>query len=183
VTDLPELRTARLRLRPVADRDLPWLVELNADPEVMRFLRPRPATPDETAAEWRQRLDHQSDPARGLGYWLGLVDGTAVGWWSASSFEPDPTLAGLGYRLARAAWGQGLASEGARAMVGQAFACPDVGRVVASTMAANEASRAVLTKAGLRHTRSWTQEWADPVPGSEHGEVGYELSREEWAAT
>ncbi|QIG41433.1 GNAT family N-acetyltransferase [Nocardioides anomalus] len=159
-----------MRLEPVTEEHLPLLVELNADPEVMRWLLGRPATPEETAAEWRQRLERQSDPARGLGYWAGFEDDAFLGWWSASSFAHDPSLAGLGYRLARSAWGRGLATEGARAMVARAFAVPDVTRVGATTRAANTGSRRVLSKAGLRHV------------DTDDGEVAYVLTREEWAA-
>ena len=112
---LPHLVTDRLRLEPVTAAHLPLFVELNADPEVMEFLMGRAATPEETAAEWAMRLDTHTDAGRGLGYWAGYEDGAFVGWWSASSYAADPALSGLGYRLHRAAWGRGLASEGARA--------------------------------------------------------------------
>ena len=174
------LRTARLHLEPVTDAHLPLLVELNSDPEVMAFILGRAASAAETYAEWRRRLDHQSDPARGLGYWAGSEDGEFVGWWSASSFEGRRELAGVGYRLRREAWGRGLATEGARLMVDQGFADPEVEKVVASTMAVNTGSRRVLEKVGFRHTDTWHQEWDDPIPGAEQGEVGYTLSRGEW---
>jgi RimJ/RimL family protein N-acetyltransferase len=171
------LRTARLVLEPVTEDHLPALVELNSDPEVMAFILGRAATPEETYAEWRRRLDHQSDTSRGLGYWAGFEDGEFVGWWSASAFEGHPELSGVGYRLRRDAWGRGLATEGARLMVDRAFADPQVEKVVASTMAVNTASRAVLAKVGFRHTDTWHEEWDDPIPGSEEGEVGYTISR------
>lgn len=174
------LRTERLDLEPVTDDHLPLLVELNSDPEVMAFILGRAATPEETYAEWRRRLDRQSDPARGLGYWAGFEDGTFVGWWSASSFAGHRELAGVGYRLRRVAWGRGLATEGARRMVDQAFTDPAVERVVASTMAVNAGSRRVLEKVGFAHTDTWKAEWDDPIPGSEQGEVGYTISRAEW---
>ena len=177
---LPALHTERLRLDPVDDAHLPLLVELNADPEVMRFILGRAATPEETAAEWSQRCDHQSDPTRGLGYWAGFVDDVFVGWWSASSFETDPTRSGTGYRLVRSAWGRGLATEGARAMVVQAFAAHTVERVVASTMAVNAGSRRVLEKAGLLHVETTYDVWRDPLPGADPGEAIYELTRAAW---
>lgn len=177
---LPTLHTARLELRPVVPDDLPLLVALNSDPEVMAFLLGRAATTDETRAEWDRRLQRQSDPSRGLGYWAGFEGTEFVGWWSASSFEGRPAIAGLGYRLSRACWGRGLATEGARATVARAFAHPDIERVVASTMAVNTGSRRVLAKVGLEHTSTWVQEWEDPIPGAEQGEVGYELTRDAW---
>jgi RimJ/RimL family protein N-acetyltransferase len=62
-------------------------------------------------------------------------------------------------------------------MVDRAFAHPSVERVVASTMAVNLGSRRVLEKVGFAHTDTWHEEWVDPVPGSEQGEVGYTISR------
>ena len=98
--------------------------------------------------------------------------------WSASAFEGRPELSGVGYRLRRSAWGRGLATEGARRMVEQAFADPQVERVVASTMAVNVGSRRVLEKVGFRHTDTWHEEWDDPIPGWEQGEVAYTLTRQ-----
>ncbi len=147
----------------------------------MRFTLGRAATVEETTAEWRRRLDHQSDPARGLGYWALVEDGAFVGWCSASSFVGRPDISGVGYRLSRPAWGRGLATEAARAMVDHAFSVPAVERVLASTMAVNTGSRRVLEKAGLHHASTWHVDRDDPLPGSELGEVGYEVSRAEWA--
>lgn len=157
--------------------DLDTLTELNADPGVMAYILGRAATPAETRDEWERRLTHQSRPELGLGYWLGVEEGAVVGWWSASFYAPRPEVSGIGYRLRTEAWGRGLATEGARAMIAQAFAVPSIERVVASTMAVNQASRRVLSKLGMTHTETWFDKWDDPIPGSEHGEVGYELTR------
>jgi RimJ/RimL family protein N-acetyltransferase len=67
-------------------------------------------------------------------------------------------------------------------MIRQAFADPGIDRVLASTMAVNAGSRAVLAKLGLRHTDTWFREWEQPIPGWEQGEVLYELTRTEHAA-
>jgi RimJ/RimL family protein N-acetyltransferase len=181
----PTLHTDRLRLEPAGEEHLPLFVELNADPEVMRFLIGRAATPEETYAEWARRLGPQSDADRGLGYWAGFegTDERFVGWWSASSFVHDPGQAGLGYRLRRDMWGRGLATEGCRAMVAHAFSIPGIERVVAGTMAVNTRSRRVMEKLGMVHVRSWHEEFDDPLPGTELGEVGYELTRDAWTAS
>jgi len=63
-------------------------------------------------------------------------------------------------------------------MVGQAFTVPGVERVVASTMAVNVASRQVLERVGFALARSWVEEWAEPIPGWEQGEVEYVLGRD-----
>ena len=47
-----ELVTERLRLVPISERDLPFLVELDGDPEVMRHLIGRARTPQEATDFW-----------------------------------------------------------------------------------------------------------------------------------
>jgi RimJ/RimL family protein N-acetyltransferase len=47
-------------------------------------------------------------------------------------------------------------------------------------MATNHASRRVLEKIGLKYARRVDVDWPDPVPGSEGGEVEYEVTRPEW---
>ncbi len=174
------MSTRRLELRPVRAVDIDDLIALNADPAVMAHILGRAATPAETRDEWQRRLTLQVNPALGLGYWLGLEGGAVVGWWSASWFEPRPEIAGIGYRLRASAWGRGLATDGARAMIEQAFAAPGIQSVFASTMAVNRGSRRVLEKIGMVHTSTWSEEWDEPIPGSEHGEVGYEATRDAW---
>lgn len=166
---LPALRTSRLALRPVVESDLGLLIELNSDRDVMAYILGRVATPAETEAEWDQRLERRSDAARGLGYWLGFEDERFIGWWSASYYAPRPEISGIGYRLTKAGWGRGLATEGARAMVGQAFADPGIERVFAGAKVENTESRRVLLRLGM--TR---------IDGLEFGEVGYELTRNDW---
>lgn len=172
---LPVLTTARLRLRPVTEDDLSLMVDLNSDSDVMAHILGRPASPAETAAEWSERLSQRTDVVRGLGYWAGYHADRFVGWWGASAFVDHPDTSSIGYRLHRDAWGNGLATEGAQAMVTQAFSAPGVTRVVASTMAVNSASRRVLHKVGLVYVRNHVHEWDDPIPGWEQGEAEYEL--------
>jgi len=113
---------------------------------------------------------------------VGFEEDLFVGWWSASSFAPDPSVSGIGYRLARSAWGRGLATEGAAAAVDHAFSVPGVDRVVASTMAVNAGSRSVLAKLGMNHVDTYAGTWEVPLPGSEQGEVVYALTRRDWLA-
>lgn len=180
---LPSVRSERLELRPVTDSDLPLLVELNSDARVMAYIRGRAATPSETESEWSERLTLRSDVTRGLGYWLGFEGHDFIGWWSASHVAGRPEVSGIGYRLRQSGWGRGLATEGAETMLEQAFSAPGIEGVFASTMAANTSSRHVLEKLGMTHTSSWVNEPVGTIPGSENGDVGYELSLADWRAT
>ncbi|MFF2630578.1 GNAT family N-acetyltransferase [Kitasatospora griseola] len=189
-TDI-RLRTARLTLRRLSPADLPAVTALCGDPQVMRHLEDgRPMPPAQVADEVLPALlrEYERLPA-GLGCWALATDEEPFLGWAALrpahsvGLETGPT-GGLevGYRLLPAAWGRGYASEAAVALVGAAFDELGAERVVGTTMAVNSASRRVLERAGLRHVRTFFEDWPDPIPGSEHGDVVYELTRAEWAA-
>lgn len=86
----------------------------------------------------------------------------------------------LGYRLNKAAWGSGYATEGSRALIHMGFTDLGVERVTANTMTVNTGSRRVMEKSGLSFLRTFTGDWPEPIEGSEHGEVEYELTRTTW---
>jgi RimJ/RimL family protein N-acetyltransferase len=62
----------------------------------------------------------------------------------------DPAEAEVGYRLLRSAWGRGVASEAAAALLQLALADPLTQAVVACAETGNRASLRVLDKLGLR---------------------------------
>jgi len=165
--------TARLALRGITPDDVDFLVELDADPEVMRFISGGRATPRAEAARIIERsVGHR---------WVAFErDGDAfVGWFGlrpSGAHERE-----LGYRLRRSFWGRGLASEGALALIDTAFTQLDAQRVWAQTMTVNVASRAVMDRCGMRYVRTFHLEWPEPIEGTEHGDVEYELTRSEWA--
>ena len=171
------LETARLRLRELEEADLDNIVALHSDPLVMRHLG-RVLPRDELLAEALPWI------AAGLGRWVAelLSDGAFVGWFAMRPCEPDESTVEVGYRLARAFWGQGLATEGCRALIAHAFTDLGARRVVAQTMAVNHASRRVMEKSGLHYVRTFHLQFDDPLPGTEEGEVEYALDREEFMA-
>jgi RimJ/RimL family protein N-acetyltransferase len=178
------LQTARIRLVPLSDDHLEHEVELDADPEVMRYLG-RPRSPQEVEAFHHRRLA-AATRVPGLGFWVGFVDAVFVGWWILEPPEqadqgPVVGQAELGYRLLRRYWRRGLASEGARELIRHGFADLGLSRIFAETMAVNEASRATMAAVGMRYVRTFHQTWdQQPVPGSELGEVEYAITREQW---
>ncbi|MFC8615753.1 GNAT family N-acetyltransferase [Micromonospora purpureochromogenes] len=176
------LETERLRLRRFTPDDVDHLVELDSDPEVMRFLTGGRPTPRATVRdEQLPRLLRQYDEHPGLGRWAAedRESDDFLGWFALDPSD-DGREAELGYRLRRGAWGRGLATEGSRALIRYAFTELDVRRVWAETMAVNTRSRQVMAKSGLRYVRTFHLHFDDPAPGTEHGEVEYELLRSEW---
>jgi RimJ/RimL family protein N-acetyltransferase len=181
------LTTQRIRLVPLSDEHLEHEVELDSDPEVMRFLgNGRARSREEVEAVHRARLA-AAEPVAGLGFWSGFVGGEFVGWWILQPPEredqgPVAGQAELGYRLRRRYWRQGLASEGSRELIRHGFEDLGLDRIFAETMAVNVASRATMASVGLRHVRTFHLEWDEPLPGTEEGEVEYAITRTEWLA-
>lgn len=185
---VPPVLTPRLRLRPVRAGDGDDVVALHGDPEVMRHLGTgRPVPPARVRGLDLPRLLAVYGPVP-LGYWAAedRASDEFVGWFELRPMVGGPTDAvELGYRLCRAAWGRGLATEGARALVDVVFEATDVAEVVATTMAINTGSRRVMEKVGLTWRRTYTEAAYtgashDDIPGAEHGEVEYSLSRNDW---
>lgn len=74
--------------------------------------------------------------------------------------------------------GQGFVSERTSALVNWGFRSGGYDKIVSTTMAVNEASRRVMEKIDIARTVPFDS--SDPIPGSEHGEVWYELMRSGW---
>jgi RimJ/RimL family protein N-acetyltransferase len=178
------LHTRRIRLVPLSDEHLAHEVELDGDPEVMRYLEGRPRTREEVEILHARRLAvAQGSP--GFGFWAGFVGGDFVGWWILEPpSRPDQGAvdgqAELGYRLLPRHWRKGLASEGACELIRHGFEDLGLVRVFAETMAVNTASRATMASVGMAHTRTFQLAFSDPLPGSELGEVEYAVTREQW---
>ena len=157
-----ELRTSRLLLRPWRAEDHAPFAALNADPRVMEHF---PGTLDHAASD-ALAVDIQADlAANGFGLWAVEVPGVApfVGFVGAT--EPDfaapfmPAVE-IGWRLARAYWGQGYATEAARAVVGHAFGPLGLEELVSFTVPGNTRSRAVMERLGM--TRSAADDFDHP---------------------
>ena len=178
------LETERLVLRQFTEDDVDILVELDGDPDVMHFVtggRPTPREEIETDV-LPAFLDYHERFA-GYGFWAAIEksSGRFLGWFHFRPAEDaPPNEVELGYRLHKAAWGKGYATEGSRALIDKGFAEHGVERVVAFTMVVHVASRRVLEKAGLRYVRTFHEPWPYPIPGDEEGDVEYALLRSEW---
>lgn len=169
----------RLALRRMTPSDVDLLVELDSDPEVLRYLSRVPPTRPETEALVASLVAAYSSHPR-WGRWLAFerTGGAFVGWFALTYDGISCCQRGqldLGYRLRRPFWGQGLASEMCRLLIPYAFEDPSIERVYAQTMAVNERSRRVLAAVGLTHVRTFHPTFDDPLPGTELGEVEYEL--------
>jgi RimJ/RimL family protein N-acetyltransferase len=157
------LETERLVLRQFTEDDVDNLVELDGDPDVMRFINGgRPTPRQEIENDVLPRFLDYYERFPGYGFWAAVEKSTErfVGWFHFRPAEGAHTdEIELGYRLRKSAWGKGYATEGSRALIQKGFAEFGVQRVVASTMVVNVASRRVMEKAGLKFIRTFHQPW------------------------
>ena len=178
------LETDRLVLRQFTAADLDNLVELDSDPDVMRYITggrptPREQVRDEVLPAFLAYYERFAD----YGFWAAVdkATGQFLGWFHLRPPEgANPDEPELGYRLLRSAWGKGYATEGSRALIRKAFTELGARRVYAETMAVNRGSWRVMEKVGMRLVRTFRQPWPDRIEGDEHGDVEYALTRAEW---
>lgn len=150
------LTTARLRLEPFHPSHLDGLNEINADPEVMRFLSGQPETREETTAV----IERVQARWQEFGYsWWSFIDptsGQVVGSGCIQNLRraltPSPDLTcplEIGWRLRPDRWHQGFATEAAVAMADFAFTALAAPELYAVCHPDNAASAAVMRRLGM----------------------------------
>jgi RimJ/RimL family protein N-acetyltransferase len=175
--EMAVLQTTQLTLSPCCPDDSNDFIALELDPEVMRFLNGGHAVdhtqehPNATFLMPRGKEPYVWTARR-------TSNGAFVGWFCL--WPESESLAELGYRLRRTDWGQGLAAEGASALIDWGFRRAGYDRVAATTMAVNRASRRVMEKIGMTYIRTIPFDGPDPIAGSELGEVWYEVTHSDW---
>jgi RimJ/RimL family protein N-acetyltransferase len=179
------LETARIRLREFTLDDVDRIVELDSDPEVMRFISYGSPTPRTTIAEkvlpsW---LAYYKRNER-IGFWAAALKTTGgfVGWFH---LRPDRFVAGeqeIGYRFRRDAWGFGYATEGSMALLRDGFAISKFPKITARTLLGNIASQRVMQKCGLTLEENFVYPEHILRGGTEDARraVKYSALRDEW---
>jgi RimJ/RimL family protein N-acetyltransferase len=146
------VETERLLLRPWRSSDRSPFASLNADPEVMQHF---PAPMSRAASdEFADRIERHIGE-HGWGLWaveikdadpfVGFIGLWPVGFDLLRRREPVE----IGWRLARSAWGRGLATEGARAALEVAWNELGLDDVVSFTARTNTRSVAVMERIGM----------------------------------
>lgn len=146
------IHTARLQLRPWLPSDLPPFAALNADPEVMRYF---PAALSREQSDAMAQRCQALISERGWGFWAAetLENGEFIGMIGLhipSAALPFAPCVELGWRLARAHWGKGYATEGAQAALELAFSAIELTEVVSFTSIHNLRSERVMQRLGMQ---------------------------------
>jgi RimJ/RimL family protein N-acetyltransferase len=148
----PTLTTERLILRPWQESDLVPFAALNADARVMEFM---PGTLDRAASDALVARAQAHFDRHGFGPWaveLRSGDAPLIGFVGlmAPSFQARFTpCVEVGWRLAFAHWGQGYATEAARAALAFGFGTAGLAEIVSFTSVGNARSRAVMERLGM----------------------------------
>jgi RimJ/RimL family protein N-acetyltransferase len=156
---------------------------LNADPLVMRHF-PNTLTAAESDASADRLRDSLS--RAGFGWWalslrgepgfLGMVGLQQVTF--TASFTPAVEV---GWRLTRAAWGQGFATEAARAAIAFGFTSLGLSEIVSVTVPANQPSRRVMKRLGFTHDAAFDFEHPRLPEGHPlRPHLLYRLSHQAW---
>src|SRR5258706_1868295 len=143
------LQTESFLLEPLTRQDFPWLFALYADRDVMRYIGHGARTEQESRKNLEWLLAHGERLP--FGYWV-LRDrrtGEPLGG-AVLMIRRDGAPVELGFMLAQPAWGRGLATQVAPALVAHALSKLPIPQLQAFTAVENAASAAVLRKAGMR---------------------------------
>ncbi|WP_201575290.1 GNAT family N-acetyltransferase [Psychrobacter sp. H8-1] len=183
---IPVLETERLILRQWQPTDFAVFAEMNADSEVMRYF-PKllsPALSDVIANKCQQLITD-----KGWGFWAVSRKGYSengndfigmVGLNEAHADMPFAPCVEIGWRLHKDCWGQGYATESARASLKFAFEVLALNEVVASTAVANKHSQLIMQRIGMIDTQ---EGFYHPMLDSEHPlaeHVLYKITRQKW---
>jgi RimJ/RimL family protein N-acetyltransferase len=177
-----EIDTPRLRLRRWREADREPFAALNSDPAVMEFF-PAPqsrASSDASIDAWQSQFEAQgwsnwAVELRATGQFIGFT-GLSV----PRRVLPFSPCVEVGWRLAREHWGQGYATEAARAALRVAFERLALNEVVSFTAIGNVRSRSVMERIGMRNAN---QDFEHPGVPDGHAlrlHCLYRIRREEW---
>lgn len=161
------IETPRLILREILPSDAEALFEMDADPEVHRYLGNNPITDIQEARDAIAFIRRQYQEL-GIGRWAVEEKETGrFAGWSGLKFIKDARgrftdYHDIGYRFMPRYWGNGYATETALASVKYAFDTMKLSSVIGTTHIDNIASQKVLEKAGLSYIGSWATEDVKP---------------------
>lgn len=173
------IETDRILLREIELEDAPAMYEMDSDPEVHIFLGKSPIQHIEEAIANIQFIRQQYIDY-GIGRWA-IVDKETKEFagWGGLKFRTDlvnghSNYYDIGYRLLRRFWGQGLATESAKATLKYAFGTLKLDAVYAMAHVENLGSRNALLKSGLKITAQIENEG---IPCD-----WFEIKKEEWSS-
>ncbi|MEY9910733.1 RimJ/RimL family protein N-acetyltransferase [Catenulispora sp. MAP12-49] len=151
VVEPTEIVAGRYQLRPPSLRDVPDMMELSRDPEVVLWNPLASGADEETARAWAERwADWDGGQSAQFGVYEA-VEGRLLGLVSLHKIDLLLSSAELGYRVAPWARGRGVATTAVRTVTEWAFGALELTRVQLIHAVENVASCRVADKCGFLH--------------------------------
>lgn len=184
----PYIETERLYLRQWQASDFAIFAAMNGDPEVMKYF-PKllsAKVSDIIASKCQQLIEDN-----GWGFWaLSLKDcsnknDAFIGFVGLNQTHADMSFAPcveIAWRLRKEFWGQGYATEAARASLDFAFSELALDEVVAFTAVINKRSQLLMKRIRMTDTQN---NFYHPALESNHllaEHVLYKITRQQWQA-
>jgi RimJ/RimL family protein N-acetyltransferase len=145
------LQTERLILRHQVLEDLDDLWALYCDPEITKYIPDAPRSREEAKEELEWHIHgHPRNPQLGLWATIHKETGTFIGRCGLLPWNIDgQNEVEVAYTIARECWGQGLATEAARAILNHGFEMLNLTRLISLIDPENTASQKVAKKIGM----------------------------------
>lgn len=141
--------TPRLILRQFTEDDAPLILELNSDPEIVKYVH-EPTLKTEEEAKTILLNNILPQYKNNLGRWaIHTKDNNEFIGWCGLKYRPEPDEIDLGYRLIQKAWGKGFATEAAQYTLDHGFKTLSLKLITGRAHIENIASIKVLEKLGM----------------------------------
>jgi RimJ/RimL family protein N-acetyltransferase len=148
---IPNISTPRLTLRAFASTDDTGLHRIMNEPDIMQYF-PRTDAPDMERVQGLIERQFMQWKEYNLGWWAVVPHGqTELIGWNGLQYLPETNDVEVGYLLSRQFWGQGLATEGAKASLEFGFKTLGLPQINGLTHPENTASQNVLKKCGMHY--------------------------------
>jgi ribosomal-protein-alanine N-acetyltransferase len=152
------LKTERLMIRPFEPADAEQLHSIVNQPRVMEFLPEDVMTLEEVRhiIEWFQTCYQQNTREKIVKWTLAIIWGgtsEVIGWCGLGPLDFNPKETELFCGLSESHWGRGIAVEACRALLEYTFVNIGLPRIVAVVNPANQRSRRLIEKLGMRLER------------------------------
>ena len=147
------LETERLIIREHVLSDAPFFFTLNSNYNVVKYTEDSSFKTIEEAEKIVQYVINQYKE-NGYGRWLVAEKetGNPIGW-CGLKFHTDTKETDIGYRLLESAWGQGYATESAKACIDYGFKHFNLNRIIGDAIKENTASINVFKKLGMTYLK------------------------------
>jgi len=171
-----ERETERLLLRKLKEDDFPFIFDILANSENMKYRRK--TLTEEEVHNYMEWAITSADEEECLNFEFAAVlkkTGTVIGIASLFELDAEPEL---GWTIHRDYWQQGFGTEMARELLNLGFGTLALRRIIAGCVADNTASFRIMEKIGMRREAHFKK--VQLIDGEWHDRYQYAILYDEW---